>query len=115
VTTSKYTQPALNTLSEWLTLRLRYKTPKNEMNDQEKSQLLTYIVKGKPSSFNQASKHFKFASAVAAFGQLLTRSQYQKTLTLDEIYDLASQAKGEDPFGYRQEFLELIRRAQHRF
>ncbi len=85
-------------------LQMRYKRP-----GETDSRL---IQKPIPHSLNgQDSDRLRFAAAVAAFGQHLRGGDHLEGFGLDEIHDLASQSKGDDPFGYRGEFLQLIRLA----
>ncbi|MFA3919317.1 vWA domain-containing protein [Ruegeria hyattellae] len=52
-----------------------------------------------------------FATAIAGFGQLLRGSDYLTNWTFDDAIALASRTKGEDPFGYRAEAIQLMRLA----
>ena len=56
------------------------------------------------------SEDFRFAAAVAAFGQKL-RGSIHAAMSWDAIIDLARDARGEDEGGYRSEFLNLARTA----
>ena len=49
-----------------------------------------------------------FAAAVAGFGMLLRESKYLGEFSWSDIRSLAANARGEDPFGYRNEFLSLV-------
>lgn len=53
----------------------------------------------------------KFAAAVAGFGQLLRGDPYLKSFSYKDVLQLAQAGKGADPFGYRSEFLNLVRLA----
>ncbi len=92
---------------ELLTLRLRYKLP-----EQNESRLLESAVKDSGTAFDAASVDFRFAAAVAAFGQSLRHSQYQGKMTLGDIAACAASAVGKDPFAHRAEFLDLVRKAE---
>ena len=46
--------------------------------------------------------------AVAGFGMLMRDSEYKGDLTYAEVISLAKSATGEDEFGYRGEFLNLV-------
>ena len=59
-----------------------------------------------------APRDVRFAAAVAAFGQLLRGGRYTGDYGYDDIVALAQGARGEDPFGYRNEFVRLVRLAQ---
>jgi len=57
-------------------------------------------------------KASRFASAVAAFGQLLREDPYLKNFTYSDVVTLAENVRGKDRFGYRAEFLNLVRLAK---
>lgn len=59
-----------------------------------------------------ASDDLRFAAAVAGFGQVLRSEPYLKDFGLAQVVDLASGAKGKDPFGHRAEFVQMVRLAQ---
>ena len=54
----------------------------------------------------------RFAAAMAGFGQLLRGSVYLGDWGWDQAIDLALSARGEDPFGYRIEAVNLMRMAK---
>ena len=49
----------------------------------------------------QTTPRFRFAAAVAAFGQLLRGGTYTETFGYGDVLSLARGARGEDAFGYR--------------
>jgi Ca-activated chloride channel family protein len=53
----------------------------------------------------------RFAAAVAGFGQLLRGGRHMGDFSYDDVTALAAGAKGDDPFGYRAEFVNLVRLA----
>ncbi len=55
----------------------------------------------------QASEDYRFAAAVAGFGQILRGGKYTGDFSYPEVLALARGARGADPFGYRGEFLQL--------
>ena len=59
-----------------------------------------------------ASEDVHFAAGVAAFGQLLRGGRYTEEYGYDDVIAAAQAARGEDPFGYRAEFLSLVRLAK---
>ena len=59
-----------------------------------------------------APRDARFAAAVAAFGQLLRGGPYTGDFSYDDVIVLAQDARGEDPFGHRAEFIRLVRLAQ---
>ncbi len=94
--------------SEVAFVKLRYKLP-----NEEDSKLIELPVRiGDLKPLNQASTEVRFSAAVAAFGQLLRGEPYLKKFGYDDVVGLASGAKGEDAFGYRTEFVNLVRLAK---
>jgi Ca-activated chloride channel family protein len=87
-------------------LRLRYKQP-----DAETSQEIVYKKDTRSVAFADASTDMKFASSIAGFGMLLKDSQHKGNLTYERVIEIAGNAKGTDPNGYRAEAIELIKKA----
>ena len=56
----------------------------------------------------RAGKH----PGIAAFGQKLRDEDQVANYPIGEIEKLASASRGEDPLGYRGEFLKMVRLAQ---
>ena len=52
--------------------------------------------------YSQASRDFKFASAVAGFGMLLRNSPYKGNLTYPAVIELALSGPGPRSFGISQ-------------
>ena len=90
-------------------LRLRYKAPEGSESKLLEWPLQRAAIK---SDFAQASERMRFAAAVAGFGQLLKGGQYTGKFSFGDIAKLAYGARGEDRFGYRGEFLSLVKLAQ---
>lgn len=85
-------------------LRMRWKDPGNS-----RSELLeTPIPVGVVSPGTEA----RFAAAIAGMGQLLRGSDVLGDWGWDEAIALAQGARGEDPFGYRNEAVQMMRLAQ---
>jgi Ca-activated chloride channel family protein len=106
LTESRYQKNVVskNISDEIAFLKIRYKQP-----DAETSQLLQWpINKNQIKSLDAVSNEFKFAASVAAFGQLLREGTYLKSFAYDDVLKLARESKGQDPFGYRGEFLQLV-------
>ena len=57
---------------------------------------------------NNVSSDFRFASAVAMFGQLLRDSDFKGEATYDKVISLAKQGLDHDDKGYRREFVRLV-------
>ncbi len=88
-------------------LKIRYKLP-----DQEQSRLIQEPITVKTGVPRALRQDVAFSTAVAGFAQLLQGGQFTGTLSYDEVFRQAQGAQGEDPRGYRAEFLQLVRRAQ---
>ncbi len=86
-------------------LRLRYKQPAADRSTLIERPLTRKHIQ---SELAQTSDRFRFAAAVAAFGQQLRGADYLQTYQYDDIRKLAQGARGKDPFGYRGEFLKLV-------
>ncbi|MEY8708288.1 von Willebrand factor type A domain-containing protein [Bacteroides faecichinchillae] len=87
--------------NELLTVKLRYKSLDKDVS--KKIELPFVDSKG-----NNVSSDFKFASAVAMFGQLLRNSDFKGDATYDKVIDWAKQGLDNDEKGYRREFVRLV-------
>ena len=56
----------------------------------------------------QPSGDWRFAAAVAGFGQLLRGGTYTGPWTYADAAALARQGRGDDPQGWRGEFVQLV-------
>ncbi len=94
---------------EYAFLKIRYKNP-----DEDTSKLITTPIttESEIESLETANADTRFATAVATFGQLLKGGKYTGDISYQDIIDLAQNARGNDPFGYRSEFLNLVRLAK---
>ncbi len=93
--------------NELLTLKLRYKKPEGG-----ESSLMTIPFTDAGASFADASPDFRFASSVASFGMILRDSEFRGNSTLTAVLENAANAIGPDHYGYRAEFLELVKAYQ---
>ena len=59
-------------------------------------------------AFNNASAEFRFASAVAGFGQSLRGGKYNERAELNDMLSILRQSRGTDVYGYRSEFIALV-------
>ncbi|CCV14495.1 VWA domain-containing protein [Mesorhizobium sp. STM 4661] len=93
---------------EYAFVKIRYKLPNEDV-----SKLITTPVTSanEVSSFDQASTDQRFSVAVAALGQKLRDEDATAKFGYDKIMEIATAARGADPFGYRSEFLSLVRLA----
>ena len=90
-------------------LRIRYKLPgAGTGNSIERPQTAADAFE----SVDAAPQEARFAAAVAAFGQLLRGGRYTGSYGYDDVIALAQGARGADPFGYRAEFVALVRLAR---
>ena len=90
---------------ETMTVKLRWKAP-----DKDVSELMEVPVKDAGTALGEAGPETRWALSVAGFASLLRHSQFAG-MTWNDIRSLAASAKGDDPHGYRGEFLQLIDRA----
>ncbi len=106
----RYSQPAPLSGSafcaELMFVKVRHKDP-----DGTESRLITMPVPNERRSFGEASADFRFAASVAAFAALLRQSRHVEGMTMPAVLEMAAGATGEDPGGYRREFLELVNAA----
>ena len=58
------------------------------------------------------SSDIRFAAAVAAFGMVLRDSEHKGTASFADVLELARAGQGQDPGGYRAEFVRLVEAAQ---
>ena len=94
-------------------LKLRYKRP-----GEDKSVLMSQAITDTSGIAPQTaadrllSDEVNFAVAVAGFAQLLRRDPHIGAWAYDDVIDLAQQSKGSDEYGYRTEFIQLVRKAK---
>lgn len=107
----RYARPAPVAASggEYGFVKIRYKLPKSD----------TSLLIAKPidraaevSLFADAPQDARFAAGVAAFAELLRGGKYSGTMSYDEVVRIANAAKGSDEFGYRAEFVQMVRTAK---
>lgn len=91
--------------NELLTVKLRYKAPDKDVS--KKMEVPFVDNKG-----NNVSSDFRFASAVAMFGQLLRDSDFKGAASYDKVIGLAKQGLNNDEKGYRREFIRLVETAK---
>lgn len=83
--------------------KLRYKRP-----GEHESILLEDAI---PVAATGASDDVRFSIAMAGFGELLRGGTFLGTWGWDDAIELATAARGDDPFGYRAEAVTLMRLA----
>lgn len=89
-------------------VKMRYMQP-----DEDKSALITTPVNdtNTVATVDAAPQDVRFSVAVAAFGQKLGHVPAVDTYSYKAIADLAAASRGTDTFGYRSDFLGLVRLA----
>ncbi len=95
--------------SEYGFVKIRYKLPKSDT-----SRLLSTPIDRAVefARFEDAPRDARFATGVAAFAELLRGGKYSGTMSYDDVLTIATAARGEDAFGYRSEFIQLVRAAK---
>jgi Ca-activated chloride channel family protein len=93
---------------EYAFVKIRYKLPTEDV-----SKLITTPVTkaDEVTSFDAVDADRRFSVAVAAFGQKLRGTDQTRSFGYDRILGIATAARGADPYGYRSEFLSLVRLA----
>ncbi len=86
-------------------LRLRYKQPGEDRSRLIETPLYRANIEG---DLGKTSDRFRFAAAVAGFGQLLRGGKYVEDFDYPAVLELARKARGADRFGYRGEFIQLV-------
>lgn len=97
--------PAAAKSEELAFLRLRYKQPRGET-----SALIERPVTDADgvARVTDAPTDVRFAVAVAGFGQMLRKDESVDSLHWDDVASLARGARGDDPHGWRAEFVQLV-------
>jgi len=105
----RYVQPAevvLEASEELAFLKLRYKRPGSERSELiERPLTREQLV----AEVGETSNNFRFAAAVAGFGQLLRGNVASGDFGWNEVLSLAEGAQGADVSGYRSGFIGLLR------
>jgi Ca-activated chloride channel family protein len=99
---------ATGTANEYGFLKIRYKLPDSSASDLIEQP----IVIGARDLSADLQRDVQFSTAVAGFGQLLRGGKFTGTLNYEDLIKQAQAAKGDDPFGYRTEFVQLVRKAK---
>jgi Ca-activated chloride channel family protein len=94
-----------NSSPEMLTVKLRYKAP-----DGDKSTKIERTLTD--NGGDRVNADFRFAAAVAMFGQIMRDSEFKGDATFDDVAALASKGLDNDAQGYRREFVRLAESAK---
>jgi Ca-activated chloride channel family protein len=87
---------------ELLTVKVRYKLPEDDT-----SKKIEMAVNDNMK--NEFSSDFRFALAVAMFGQFLSRSEHAGNINLNQVIEMAGNTINDDVSGNRHEFLKLVK------
>ncbi len=101
VSSLKYQTVEKTGSNELMTVKIRYKEPTGE-----ESLLCEYPIAS--SLVESPSEDFYFAASVAEFGMLLNKSEFLGSTSCDSIIELARRGLGDDTFGLRTEFVQLV-------
>jgi Ca-activated chloride channel family protein len=95
--------------SEYGFVKIRYKLPKSDT-----SRLISTPINraSEAARFEDAPQDARFATGVAAFAELLRGGKNNGSMSYDDVLRIATPARGEDDFGYRSEFVQLVRAAK---
>jgi Ca-activated chloride channel family protein len=97
------------TSTEYAFVKIRYKLPRSDMS----SLISTPVDQASEHvRFEEAPTDVRFATSVAAFGEILRGGRHTGRFGYDDVLRIASAARGDDPYGYRTEFLQLVRVAR---
>jgi Ca-activated chloride channel family protein len=71
-------------------------------------QQVTRLVYDLTETGAAATDNFKFSAAVAQFGMILKNSELKDEAALNKLLQLAKDAVGEDKYGYRKQFIQMV-------
>jgi Ca-activated chloride channel family protein len=101
--------------SEYGFIKMRYKLP-GEKTSKLITTPITAALDTAETKMELAAWQVRdtgWATAVASFAQLLKGGKYTGTMSYDDIIALAQENKGDDPYGYRAEFINMVRLAKN--
>jgi len=90
-------------------VKIRYKLPKSDT-----SRMIATAIDGRNEvrRFADAPQDARFAVGVAAFAELLRGGKHSGSFSYDDVLNIALASRGRDEFGYRNEFVQLVRAAK---
>ncbi|WLB16316.1 YfbK domain-containing protein [Bradyrhizobium japonicum] len=95
--------------AEYAFVKIRYKLPRSDQSVLVRTPVDRASEHGR---FEDAPLDARFATSVAAFGEILRGGKHTGRFGYDDVLRIASAARGDDPYGYRSEFLQLVRAAK---
>ncbi len=95
--------------AEYAFLKIRYKLPGEKV-----SRLIDRPVTDADATkdFASVSPEMRFAVSVAGAAQLMRNDPYIRNFNFDRAIAIANESRGSDAFGYRAEFIQLLRLAK---
>ncbi len=104
---SRYQKPAAPAANsnELAFLKIRYKLP-----GETASKLIDRPITNADvtTDFNTVSPDMRFAASVVGAAQLMRHDPYIKDFSYDRARMIATASRGDDPFGYRAEFIRML-------
>ncbi len=94
---------------EFATISIRYRRPGGGTG----TPIVRHVTRAEQyGNADSAPQDIRFAAAVAAFGQTPRGGRHTGDYGYGDVIAAALAARGEDPFGYRAEFIGLVRLAR---
>jgi len=84
-------------------MEFRYKKPGDSQ-----SRLLSIPMDNSRTAFASSTENMRFAASVAGLGLLLKDSDYKGNLSFDDVKQWGNGARTYDPYGFREEYIQLI-------
>lgn len=100
----KYSDQEVGTSDDFMTVHVRYKAP----GARPAASTEVEFPVGAGAFTSAPTADFRFASAVVELGLIATGSEYRADASLDAAGDRAARSLGEDPYGLRAEFVDLL-------
>ncbi|RPI42262.1 MAG: DUF3520 domain-containing protein [Bacteroidetes bacterium] len=95
--------PREGTSGKFGSLEFRYKRPGDAI-----SRLISLDLDNNRRTFQSSSENMRFAASLAGFGMLLKESEFRGNLSFQDVRSWANNARTFDPYGFREEYIELI-------
>jgi Ca-activated chloride channel family protein len=104
------TQRAPTPAGEYAYVKIRYKLPTEDQSRLIERAVTTSDVE---NNFNRLPEDIRFAASVAGAGQLIRNDPYIRNFDYERAIAIAEAARSDDEYGYRGEFISLLRQAQN--
>ena len=91
------------------TVVVSYRSPDDVYNtDPSKVKTISHPIPALADWGEVPSDNFRFSAVVAQFGMMLSNSEVKDAAAVDQLLEAARSAIGEDPYGYRADFIKLL-------